>query len=109
MRNKLKIKIMKTKIYISGRISGLTEREYKQNFLDAEWVIACTNRYADRVNPCDIKPLFGIKSYWFHMAADIWALLFCSHVAFQKNWIDSKGARIEMLVAILFNKKIIML
>ena len=100
---------MKTKIYISGRISGLTQREYTQNFLDAEWVVACTYRYADRVNPTEIKPLFGIHKWFFHMAADLWALLFCSHVAFQKNWIDSKGARIEMVVALITNKKIIML
>ena len=100
---------MKTKIYISGKISGLTEREYRQNFDDAQFVLFRMNCGFIFVNPCNIKPLLGIKSYWCYMEADIWALLFCSHVAFQKNWIDSKGARIEMLVAILFNKKIIML
>ena len=102
---------MKTKVYISGRISGLQSFQYQANFLSATTEILrmkiCS--LLDIVNPCEIKPLFGIRKWFFHMAADIWALLFCSHVAFQKSWIDSKGARIEMIVAILFNKKIIML
>ena len=102
---------MKTKIYISGRISGLQSFQYEANFLSATTQVLrmqiCS--LLDIVNPIEIKPLLGIKCWFCHMAADIWALLFCSHVAFQKNWIDSRGAKIEMLVAILFNKKIIML
>jgi hypothetical protein len=101
-----------TKCYISGRISGLEKSEYEQNFIDATISVFYKMKickYINVVDPCKIKPLFGIKSYWFHMAADIYHELKCTHVAFQKNWVDSKGARIEMIVAILFNKKIIML
>lgn len=102
---------MKTKIYLSGKISGLEKFQYEANFLTATTQILrmqiCS--LLDIVNPCEINPLFGIKCWFCHMVADIWALLFCSHVAFQKNWIDSNGARIEMIVALITNKKIIML
>lgn len=98
-----------TKCYISGKISGLEKEEYEENFDDAKWLLSFLYKDDIIVNPTEIKPLFGIKSYWFYMAADIYQELKCTHVAFQKNWIDSRGARIEMIVAILFNKKIIML
>lgn len=101
-----------TKIYLSGKISGLPTNEYTLNFHNATYqslVYAGMFNFPDIINPIEIKPLFGIKSYWFYMAADIYHELKCTHVAFQKNWIDSRGARIEMIVAILFNKKIIML
>lgn len=97
--------------YLSGKISGLPKSVYETNFFNATVEILkmklCS--YLDIVNPTEIKPLFGIHSYWCHMAADIYHELKCTHVAFQKNWIDSRGARIEMIVAILFNKKRIML
>ena len=97
--------------YLSGKISGLEKSVYETNFFNATVEILkmklCS--YLDIVNPTEIKPLFGMHSWFFHMAADIYHELKCTHVAFQKNWIDSKGARIEMIVAILFNKKIIML
>lgn len=100
------------RVYISGKISGLEKEEYDGNFRIARrafWSIFHEFGLSQIILPTQIKPLFGIKSYWCHMVADIFALLKCTHVAFQKNWIDSRGARIEMIVAILFNKKIIML
>ena len=98
-----------TKIYLSGKISGLSKKRYRINFDDAKFMLSFSYKDDIIVNPTEIKPLFGIKSYWCHMAADIYQELKCTHVAFQKNWIDSRGAKIEMIVAILFNKKIIML
>lgn len=98
-----------TKYYISGKISGLEKEEYEENFDDAKWIMSFLYKDDIIVNPTEIKPLFGVKSYWCHMAADIYQELKCTHVAFQKNWIDSKGARIEMIVALITNKKIIML
>lgn len=101
-----------TKVYISGKISGLEKEEYDENFRIARrafWSIFPEFGISQIILPTQIKPLFGIKSYWFYMASDIYQELKCTHVVFQKNWIDSRGARIEMIVAILFNKKIIML
>ena len=100
-----------TTCYLSGKIGGLEKSVYETNFFNATVEIIKMKRcsYLDVVNPCNVYPLFGIKSYWCYMAADIYQELKCTHVAFQKNWIDSKGARIEMIVAIITNKKIIML
>ena len=101
-----------TKIYLSGAISGLEKEEYEHNFRIAKktvWNIFPEIWLSQIILPTEIKPLFGIHSWFFHMAADIFALLKCTNVAFQKNWIDSRGARIEMIVALITNKKIIML
>ena len=98
-----------TKCYLSGKISGLEKEEYEENFDDAKWLLSFLYKDDIIVNPIEIKPLFGIKSYWCHMAADIYQELKCTHVAFQKNWIDSRGAKIEMIVALITKKKIIML
>jgi len=101
------------KIYLSGKISGLTEAEYKQNFKAAysklfELKIVDCSLYV--VNPLDIKPLFGIKRWVFFMVADLWQLRKCSHIAIQKNWIYSRGAMIEVYCAkFIFKQEIIWL
>ena len=60
--------------YLSGKISGLAEIEYLINFYDATGVILKLKlfKHSQIINPLEIKPLFGIKSYWCHMAADIY-------------------------------------
>ena len=56
------------KIYISGRISGLSEKEYTENFNDARRAIYLNIDkkydiegvyYDGIINPLEIKPLFG--------------------------------------------------
>ena len=89
------------KIYISGKISGLTEKEYRHNFTLAERHIYWLKDFEGKrdlikiINPLKIKPLFGIKKWLFYMVADIWQLRKCSHIAMQPNWIESKGAWLE--------------
>ena len=94
-------------IYISGKISGLSEKEFKNNFKEAkmsvwflpefnppnEWIL-----FKNIISPLDIKPFLGIKSWFFYMVNDLLALRKCTHIAMQKNWIDSKGACIEHFV-----------
>ena len=89
------------KIYLSGKISGLTEAEYTENFKKA-WCkiielfpIVEKHYYSMVVNPLEIKPLFGIKKWFFYIVADMWQLRKCSHIAMQPNWIESKGAWLE--------------
>lgn len=104
------------KIYISGKISGLTEKEYVKNFTLAERHIYWLKDFEGKrdlikiINPLKIKPLFGIKKWFFYMVADIWQLRKCTHIAAQKNWIDSKGAFIEIFFAkFIFKQQIIFL
>ena len=92
------------KCYLSGKISGLEKREYEMNFEKAEHDLyykyyELFEDFSDIVNPLDIKPLFGIKRWLFFMAADLWELRKCTHIAMQPNWIESKGAVIEYFYA----------
>ncbi len=100
------------KIYISGQITGLTEKEYVNNFnYETLKLVGRTMVLRnDVINPLDIIPLFGIKKWLFFMISDIAALRKCTHIAMQKNWIESRGACIEYYCAkFIFKQKIIWL
>lgn len=93
-----------TKIYISGKISGLSESEYKANFKIAELQVMTLSyivfmHYDIIINPLDITPLFGIKRWFFFMWNDLKALRKCTHIAMMPNWIYSCGACIEHFIA----------
>ena len=95
-------------IYISGKISNLDENHARELFNDAERMlcVAYPNRIV--INPFNIRPLFGIKKYWFFMIADIYYLIFhCSDIFLLDNWKESKGAKIELCVALLLNKTVL--
>lgn len=90
-------------IYLSGRISGLTKKEYTANFLLAEnkfkkGYVDYDFDFIDVINPLNIKPLFGIKNWWCYMAADLWQLRKCDTIALMQNWKDSKGACVEHFI-----------
>lgn len=93
------------KIYISGKITGLEFLEAKYLFDSAAMLIIAGGN--NPVNPVDIKPLFGIYKYCFHMIADVWALMFCDAIYMLKNWNDSRGAKIEHWVANFLSIEII--
>ena len=99
------------KIYISGKISGLPDDEFTQNFLDSKHKIH--DNYdldAKVINPLDIKPFLGVKCWFCYMIMDLLALRKCTHIAMQRNWIDSKGSVIEYFFAkFIFKIKIIWL
>lgn len=97
------------RLYLSGRISGLTRFEYVNNFNTAQSKMLRKYPNITVISPIRIKPLFGIHKYWCHMVADVFYLLKSDAVAFMPNWKDSKGARIEMVFTIMTNKEIIML
>ena len=104
----------KMKIYISGQITGLSEKEYKDNFnkSDYDLFIKYTKQgaYPKIINPLNIAPLFGVKKWTFFMLSDLIELRKCTHIAMQKNWINSKGAVIEYFFAkFIFKLEIIFL
>ena len=95
------------KIYISGKISGLDEETYTTIFKQGAYQLNCEGwRYEDIINPLHINPLFGIKKWFFFMVSDLIALYRCDAIYMLYNWKNSKGARIELLFALLWNKKI---
>ena len=97
-------------VYISGKISGLEINEAKQNFLLASVEVEQHHNSDFTINPFDIKPFLWLKNWTCYMIADLSALKKCTHIAMQKNWIDSKGAVIEYFFAkFIFKLKIIWL
>ena len=101
------------KIYISGKISGLEKEEYEMNFKLAYsklFEFGLVDWSGDVINPLDLKPFLGIKIWLCYMITDLYHLRKCTHLAVQKNWIDSKGAMIEVFAAkFIFKLKVIWL
>jgi len=100
------------KCYISGKISGLEKWQYIDNFFDAHKQLLKTKQFYSNqiINPLNLKPFLGIKLYWCYMISDIAALRKCTHIAMQKNWIDSRGCHWEHYFAkFIFKIKVIYL
>lgn len=97
------------KVYFSGKINGLELREAKNNFAlaIAEFEFLFRGSVSRSINPFNIKPLLGIEKYWCYMIADIFQLLKCDTIYMLNNWKDSRGAKIELAIAILTRKKIL--
>ena len=102
------------KVYISGKISDSDPIKQQAN-IDLFYKEKCnlwartTGLHPDSIfNPCDITPLFGIKKYWCYMIADLYVLIFkCNSIYLLDNWKESRGAKIELFIALLLNKKIL--
>lgn len=97
--------------YMSGKISGLAEYQYTQNFHSSGYYLVISHFFcgADKIiSPLHLMPFLGIKSWLFYMITDIANLIKSDAVVFQSNWTESKGAKVEMWFALLFNKFIIL-
>jgi hypothetical protein len=99
-------------IYISGQISGLPEAEALSNFAKAKSYLE--GRYQFNPNIKIISPMHDIKhehdkSWESYMKEDIHVLLRCDTIALLPNWRNSKGAKLEYLIARSLNFKIIRL
>ena len=90
------------KCYNSGKITGLPYLTAYNNFLAADKEIESMEY--EPVNPMVKRWLRPSAPWLLHMAVDIWKLLWCDAVFFQKNWADSRGARIEFQVAMYLGK-----
>lgn len=92
------------KCYITGKITGLDPITYKLNFQDAEkevWklgMIPCS--------PLNLPHNHGC-TWSEYMREDLIAMLGCTHVYALSNWRESKGATIEMNLALTLGLNII--
>lgn len=87
---------MKT-IYLSGKMTGLEESVYKENFRNAEMFYrACGYEV---INPCNLSDIVLKRkpdaTYEDFMAEDLRALRSCTHIALLEGWESSPGARRE--------------
>ncbi len=87
---------MRTKIYISGQISGLTPEEYAPLFQTAEKRLK--EQGYDVINPLNNGVAPG-EPWQEHMKADIRLLLECDAIYMLPNWELSTGATLERNIA----------
>ena len=86
-----------TRIYLSGKITGLEEKIYKSVFQKAEdFYKACG---FEVVNPVtigeEVLKLNASAEYEDFMIRDLEALSTCTHIAMLEGWETSKGAMRE--------------
>lgn len=84
------------RIYISGKISGLSLQETQERFADAQALLVEIGFEA--VNPM-AKGLPDDLPWEQHMVKDIELLLSCDAIYMMDNWTESKGAQIEYDIA----------
>lgn len=84
------------KCYIAGKISGLPEKEWKQNFLEARNEV----KEMGLIPVCPTElPHKHPREWQDYMREALIALLSCDCVYAQRGWMDSPGARIEINLA----------
>jgi len=90
------------KCYISGKITGLNVIAYTTKFKASERLVSILG-YAP-INP--LEHGLGEGHLWAtYMFFDIIIMLRCRAIFFQKDWRDSKGARIEYRIAKILRLK----
>lgn len=90
--------------YNSGKIGGLPLPVAARKFHLADKEIMELGYIP--VNP--MKNCLKWSDPWIlHMIVDVCNMLGCNAVFFQKDWMDSKGARIEYKIAKFFGKELI--
>lgn len=91
------------KVYISGKINGLSRTEVEEKFARSEELLRAKGYVP-------VSPLSnGVKegSKWEeYLAVDLMTILDCSAVFLQNDWRDSPGARLEFEFAKVAKKKI---
>lgn len=93
---------MATKIYISGKISGI-ENQAAELFEKAERELLDKGYHA--INPMTLTHDHD-KSWHSFMREDVKALCECEEVFMLSNWTDSKGAIIEHTIALFLGLKV---
>lgn len=99
----------KEKIYISGKITGLKQKEYIENFAIAEKML---REMGFKVcNPTTmfgwLQPIFERLPYHAILCIDLYMLSRCDGICPLADSSKSKGARVELFYAKIFRKKII--
>lgn len=87
---------MPERIYISGPISGHEQAERQKYFNDVRAGLAQAGY--EGVNPFDLHPLDA--SWENAMKADLQELCRCDSILMLPGWEESRGAKLEMRVAL---------
>jgi len=95
-----------SKVYISGKITGL-DLEYAKSLFDEAQMYLQNEYGCTIVNPMVAVPYKEGKTWEQYMLDDINLLFGCDAVFMLKNWEDSRGARVECSIAKEMSKTIL--
>jgi len=96
----------KQKIYISGKITGLSPEQVSKKFEAAE--VHLTINGFDPINPVKLEHSGNTSHSWDkYMRTDLKALLDCDTIYMLPCWRNSNGAKVELQLAISLNYNII--
>ena len=90
------------RVYISGKITGLSEKEWTENFEAVEK--ALTDAGYRVINPAKVKVDLDYQEY---LTIDIILLGRCDAIYMLDNWQDSNGAKVERATAEALNLTVI--
>ncbi|MDL2315053.1 DUF4406 domain-containing protein [Bacteroidales bacterium OttesenSCG-928-C19] len=89
--------------YIAGKVTGLEHNDAWAKFFVAESNLMNQSKTVNPMRICDCG-----WSWWRCMVVCLWHLIFkCDRIYLLENWNDSKGAKIELFVALLTRKEIV--
>ena len=95
----------KTKVYLSGPITGYSRQEYMKRFADAEEHLrelgykVCN---PTKALPCRFLWIYKILGYKFTLLYDLWLLSRCDKICMLSGSENSKGAFLEKVAAETF-------
>jgi hypothetical protein len=86
------------RIYISGKITGLEYGEAQTKFNRVEMFLSACG-WQDTANPMQCKSIKEGDSWEFAMGECLKILLRCDAIYMLSDWQQSRGARVEHVVA----------
>ena len=95
----------KTKVYLSGKISGLPRQEYMKRFADAEEHLRGLGYEVcnpTKALPCRFLWIYKILGYKLTLLFDLWLLSRCDKIYMLSGSESSKGAFLEKVAAETF-------
>ena len=95
----------KTKVYLSGAISGRDRKDYMKQFADAEEHL-CELGYdvcnPTKALPCRFLWIYKLLGYKLTLIYDLWLLSRCDKICMLSGFENSKGAFLEKVAAETF-------
>ena len=86
------------KVYLSGKVTGLSPSEYRKNFDEAAENLMKMLGNVEIVDPTKCIPTI-FSSWAEYMISDLLLLKGCDAIALLPNWAESKGALTEFAFA----------
>lgn len=103
----------KKRVYLSGRMSGLSAETWRHRFISAQYGLEAKHGNVKVINPAESviarHPwLYRLVGYRLTLAYDLHLLKRCTHIYMVgDDWQQSRGARLERLKAREYGLKLL--